>query len=164
MAALALVADLEARLGSDLTGRDLIRAQSNLADVSVLVRAEGVKAWGTDIDGVPVPVPDEAHLVTIQAALRAFRNPDGFAGENIGGAYSYTYGPGAQNGVYLNSDEVRLIRLAAGLSETGAPKGYIGTVRTPSAYSLYQEVPVTFVGDGIPLSEPIPLTQGEELA
>lgn len=157
MAALASIPELEVRLGSTLTGTDLARAVAALEDVSVLVRVEGSKEW------VPETVPDEARLVTVQAALRAYRNPDGFAGENIGGAYSYTYGPGSQNGVYLNADEVRLCRIAAGMSPDGKPKGYIGSVRTPSAYSTGSLTPVTYVGDGILFSEPIPLVQGEDL-
>jgi hypothetical protein len=140
---------MEARLGSDITGRDILRAQSNLDDVSILVRSEGIALWQ------PFDAPDEARLVTIQAALRAYRNPDGFTGENIGGAYSYTYGPGATNGVYLNADEVRLVRLAAGLSADGRPKGFLGAIRTPSAYNP-DSLPVTYVGDGILLSDPLP--------
>lgn len=163
---LATIPDLEVRLGSTLAGADLARATANLTDVSTLVRTSaGSINWGlTAIAATTTPVapaqflvPEAVFVVVVQATLRAFRNPDGFAGENIGGAYAYTYGPGAQSGVYLTADEALIVRTAAGLEGPGA-RGFTGSIRTRSAYDG-TPAQVIYVGDGIVGSEPIPLVQ-----
>lgn len=167
---LATIADLEVRLGATLSGKDLDRATANIADVSVLIRSTaGGIDWTLNADPV---VPEDVRVVAIQAALRAFRNPDGFAGENIGGAYSYTYGPGAQNGVYLTAEEAALVTLAAELDGTGKPSGFTGSVRTPAATGVAGP-PVEYVLDSLgytlgltgeaALSAAIPIQQGEDV-
>lgn len=145
---LATIPDLEVRLGSTLSGTDLARAQANLADVSVLVRSAAGKDWSL------ADVPEVAGLVVIQATLRAYRNPDGFAGENIGGAYSYTYGPNAQAGLYLTAEEKAIVEAAAGVTGSGRG-GFTGSIRTPSAFTP-EGVPVLVIPDeiGAAFSEP----------
>ena len=128
---LAPVAALEKRLGlavGSLSGSDLARAEEALADASALVRAEAGKDWVAD-DGVTITAPDVVVVVTRQAALRQYGNPEGHSGESIdGGTYSWqTTGP---TDVYLTDDEKTLVRRAA----AGERGGFTGTVRTPSAY------------------------------
>lgn len=125
------VSDLEIRLGlapGTLTGADLARAEAALADVSAEVRL----AAGSDLvaaDGLTIVAPDAVLVVTRTAALRTYRNPDGYAGETVEG-YSWQAPQGAV-GVYLDADEVARVKAAIGAA--GGVLG-IGTIRTPSAY------------------------------
>lgn len=137
---LAPVSALEVRLGvaeGSLSGADLARAEAALEDVSSLVRGEAGKLW-VDTLGALEGVPDVVTTVTIQAALRAYRNPDGLSNESIGGVYSYGYGQDAQNGVYLTDAEIRAVKAAARGTATG---GGVYTVATPSAYGDRPRVP-----------------------
>lgn len=122
------VADLETLLGvavGSLSGVDLARAEANLRDASSLIRAEG-KDW-VDADGVTITAPEQVLTVARAAALRPYRNPDGFQGENVGD-YGWQAAQGSV-GVYLSDEEKRIIHEAA----SGGRKNTIGTVRTPSA-------------------------------
>ncbi|OZV74773.1 hypothetical protein CA850_29795 [Micromonospora echinospora] len=122
------VAALERRMGLDpgtLTGSDLVRAGVALEDASALVRAEGLD-WVAD-DGVTITAPAVVLKVARDVALRQYRNPDGYQGENIG-EYGYQYARG-QAGDELTAAEVATVRRAAG--KTAAS---VYTVRTPSAY------------------------------
>ncbi|SCL33023.1 Phage protein Gp19/Gp15/Gp42 [Micromonospora nigra] len=127
---LAPVAELERRLGlapGTLAGSDLVRAGVALEDASTLVRAEAGTDWLAE-DGVTVTAPAVVLTVVLGAALRAYRNPDGYSGESVG-EYSYQYAREATSG-YLTSAEVAIVRRAAGkLAGSG-----VYTVRTPSAY------------------------------
>jgi hypothetical protein len=85
--ALASVSELEARLGLDpnaLTGADKSRAQAALDDVSTLVRFESRKDWVDKITGKLVTVPIVLGRITLGAALRAWRNPEGLTTETAG--------------------------------------------------------------------------------
>lgn len=126
---LVTVAALERKLGLDpgtLTGSDLVRAGEALDDASALVRDEG-KEW-VALDGVTITAPAAVLKVVRDVALRAFRNPDGYQGENVGD-YGYQYAKG-QAGDELTDREVAIVRRAAGRS---AGSG-VYTIRTPSAY------------------------------
>ncbi|GAB1641765.1 hypothetical protein [Krasilnikovia sp. MM14-A1259] len=126
---LATVEAMQVRLGGPpLTGADLARATATLDDVSALVRLEAGVTW-VAADGVTITAPAAVVAVVIAAALRGYRNPDGFSGETIG-PYSYQYAQGATSS-YLTPAEARVIRLAA-TGSTGRPSVY--TVRTPSPY------------------------------
>lgn len=130
---LAPVSALETRLGlaaGSLSGVDLARAGAALDDVSALVRDAAGKDW-VDVDGVTITAPAGAVTVTVQAALRSYRNPEGYAGESVGD-YSWQL---VQNGdfgvgVYLTPGEKAIVRRAA-LGTTGP---FLGTVRVPSAF------------------------------
>lgn len=129
---LATVADMEKRLGlapGAIAGNDLTRAGAALDDASDLVRAEAGTDWVAD-DGMTVTAPRSVIVVTHNVALRAYRNPDGYQGEQIG-PYSYQYTKDSTS-VYLTADEVAIVHRAAGLS--GGHAG-VYTLRVPSAYT-----------------------------
>lgn len=121
------VSALEARLGlaeGTLTGEDLARAQAALDDAATLALAEvpttKATAWATD-------APKVAVLVVLKAARREFENPRGMESESLG---EHTVGLTDTSGVYLTAREISQIKRAA----TGRSGGFVGTVRTPSAY------------------------------
>jgi hypothetical protein len=124
---LAPVSALEIRLGKStgsLSGTDLARAEAALQDASALVRAAAGKTWVSE-DGLTATAPDAASVVTVTAALRAYRNPEGFISETLGD-YNYRRPEGGQAvGVYLTREERQMVKHAA--------KSTAYTVRTPSA-------------------------------
>lgn len=133
---LAPVSALEKRLGVEigsLSGTDLVRAESALEDVSALVREEAGKTWVAGDPPVLGEVPGSVLAVVYAAALRAYRNPDGYVSENVGqGAYTWSTSQEGANGVFLTEQEKRVVRKAA----SGGSSVY--TLRTPSA--LYDPV------------------------
>lgn len=121
------VSSLEARLGlpaGTLTGEDKVRAESALDDAATLALAEVSDAkatvWTTDAPKVVV-------LVVLKAARREFENPRGFESESLG---EHQVGLTDTSGVYLTAREIAQIKRAA----TGRSGGFVGTIRTPSAY------------------------------
>lgn len=125
---LADVAAIELRLGFEtgtLQGPDLARAQAALDDASALVRAEAGKSW-VDTDGTTITAPAQVLTIVVKAALREFKNPDGFSSEQMG---DYSYRTDHTGGVYLTDDERRIVRQAAGAGAYGA-----WTVRTRSEF------------------------------
>lgn len=127
---LATIAGLETRIGLEvgsLQGSDLARAQAALDDVSALVRAEAGQNWLSEAHNTTtVTAPPQVVAVVIRAAIREFKNPDGFQTEQLG---DYSYRTENTSGVYLTEDEKTIIRKAAGLGSAG-----LWTVRTPSQY------------------------------
>lgn len=124
MAALATVAELEARLGlpaGSLDGVRLARAQSCLNDASVAVRAKGRPSW-TDATGAN-PAPEDAVTVTLWAALRMWHNPERLSYEQLGDYTKSRAGAGS----VLTDEEVAMVEDAAGIPSgvysTGTP-GY----------------------------------------
>jgi len=123
-----LVVALESRLGyepGELQGADRARAQAALDDAAVLALAEAPASvaarWAADAPPVVV-------LVVLKAARREFENPRGLTTENLGEA---GYSTSDSSGVYLTAREVAMVRKAA----TGRTGGFVGTIRTPSAYT-----------------------------
>ncbi|UIW13492.1 head-tail adaptor Ad1 [Arthrobacter phage Lizalica] len=121
------VSSLERRLGlpeGALEGEDLARAQEALDDAATLALAEvsetKATAWTADAPKVVV-------LVVLKAARREFENPRGMESESLG---EHTVGLTDTSGVYLTAREIAQIKRAA----TGRSAGFVGTVRTPSAY------------------------------
>lgn len=121
------VAELERRLRvpeGSLEEEDLAGAEAALEDATALVLAEvatsNATTWKLD-------APDVVHLVVLKAARREYENPQGIAQETYG---EHTVGNTETSGVYLTAREVAQVRRAA----TGRSGGYVGTVRTPSAY------------------------------
>ncbi len=106
---LATVDQLTARLGYTLTGADLAMAEAALADASAVVRAYGLP-WSN-----PDTVPDVARSITLAAAERRVRSPEGYRME-MQGSYSYQLPASTPLGVDLTAGEVRLIRAACGIS------------------------------------------------
>lgn len=98
---LASVEDLSRRLGLTLTegSADYLRAEANLRDASALVEL-ATRRWSEHES-----IPDVVHLVTLQAALRTFRNPEGAIQRGMG-PWSETTGV---TGVYLTDPEKALL-------------------------------------------------------
>lgn len=121
------VSSLEARLGlpaGTLTGEDLVRAEAALDDAATLALAEvSEKKAAVWIEDAPKVVL----LVVLKAARREFENPRGLENESLG---EHTVGLTDTSGVYLTGREIAQIRRAA----IGRSGGFVGTVRTPSAY------------------------------
>ena len=122
------LSSLEARLGlalGTLQGEDAIRAEAALDDAATLILAEvsasTAATWSADAPAVVV-------LVALKAARREFENPQGYNTESLG---NHTVGLSETSGVYLTGREIAQVRRAA----NGRRGAYVGTVRTPSAYS-----------------------------
>lgn len=121
------VSSLEARLGlpaGTLADEELTRAEAALDDAATLALAEvsatKATAWATD-------APKVVSLVVLKAARREFENPRGMETESLG---EHSVGLTDTSGVYLTAREIAQIKRAA----TGRSGGFVGTVRTPSAY------------------------------
>ncbi|AIA05407.1 hypothetical protein [Streptomyces noursei] len=104
---LADVAALEQRLGRELVGEERVQAEAALADASALVRAYG-DAW---LD--PGRAPAVAVAITLAAAERRVRNPEGYRSEQQG-AYQYQLPASLPIGVGLTDGEARMLRAAVG--------------------------------------------------
>jgi hypothetical protein len=133
------VSSLEARLGlpaGTLEGEEKIRAESALDDAATLALAEvsETKAAAWEVDA-----PKVVALVVLKAARREFENPRGMNQESLG---EHSVGLTDTSGVYLTAREVAQIRRAV----TGRTGGFIGSVRTPSAYE--SAVPAVLVWYG----------------
>lgn len=66
-------------------------------------------------------------MVTLKAARREYENPQGLRQENLG---EHGFAVDTATGAYLTDGERTAVRRAA----TGRTGGFVGTVRTPSAY------------------------------
>lgn len=132
---LTTVAAMEARLGltaGDITGNDLVRAEQALLDASSLVRAESADLTWVAEDDTTITAPHDVIVVTLQSALRVYRNPDGYTGESVGD-YSYQFGQAHGSvDVYLNAEEKALIHAAV---DRVQGRGFTGSIGVPSAYS-----------------------------
>lgn len=124
---LASLDALETRLGlptGTLEAEDKQRALDALEDASTLVLAEvtGARAaaWAAD-------PPRVIRLVVLKSARREFENPRGINQETFGG---HTVGLSESSGAYLTRREIAQVLRAA----TGRPAGFVGSIRTPSAY------------------------------
>lgn len=122
------VAALETRLGipsGALLGEDLARATAALDDAATLALAEVSTAVG---DPWRTAAPAVVTLVVLKAARREFENPRGMNQESLG---EHAVGLTDTSGVYLTRREISHILRAA----TGRTGGFVGSVRTPSAYA-----------------------------
>lgn len=153
---LVTVDELETRLGRTLTAAERTRATAVVQDVSAVIRAEagGVTWTTTDTAGVVVlsGVPDVVAVVALTAARRAFENPDGVVGTQLG-SYSERLSSASAAGVFLTDEERAAVQLAVGGLRA------VGTVRVPAAYTLGRAdstyyAPVDYGGQPIPL-EPL---------
>ncbi|MCZ9884645.1 hypothetical protein [Arthrobacter sp. B2a2-09] len=121
------ISALESRLGlpaGSLQDEDKARAEDALDDATTLALAEvsATKAATWELDA-----PKVVRLVVLKAARREFENPQGVNQETLG---EHTIGISESSGVYLTAREVAQVRRAA----TGRKGGFVGTVRTPSAF------------------------------
>lgn len=133
---LTTVAALEIRLRvpvGSLSGADLDYAEACVSDASALVRAASGRDWVAS-DGT-LDAPASLVTVTIQAALRGYRNPDNVAGENFG-VYSYNL-PQGETSVALTRGEVETCEKVGAAHEGGSGGGnFVGSMKTPSAYEV----------------------------
>lgn len=86
--ALADVADLEQRLMREFGTAETARAEQVLAEVSAAVRFETGKDWVSTTVPDQVDAPDMIVQITLRAADRLMRNPEGYTSESAGD-YSY---------------------------------------------------------------------------
>lgn len=90
---------------------DDARAQAVLDDASARIRAEAVKSWVDDSNALVADLPDIIVAVCLQAALRAYQNPERLTQEGIGTGYVQS---NVSADVYLTKAEMKLVRRAAG--------------------------------------------------
>jgi hypothetical protein len=116
----AALADLSARAPGGISEVDEGRAQAALDDASTKIRAEAGKTWVTEAGDLDLPTgadrwrADILVTVCVQAALRAFTNPEAMTQEGIG-TYSASWS-NATTDVYLTRAERQMVRRAAGVS------------------------------------------------
>ncbi|MBH1936504.1 hypothetical protein I5Q34_19855 [Streptomyces sp. AV19] len=123
MTPLARIEALEARMSRTFTGAERAQAETALADASAVVRAHGLP-WPD-----PAAAPDIAVQVTLAAAERRVRSPEGYRSE-MQGSYQYALPASLPVGVGLTAGEIRLVRAAAGVTGVfSAPiQAYGGTL------------------------------------
>lgn len=125
--------DLARRMGLDAEDLDedgnRARLQDALDDATDLVLAEVstvlAERWTAS-------APRVIHIVIRSAARRAYENPRGIATESLG---EHAVGLTDTSGVFLTTRELATIRKAA----TGRSGGYVGSIRTPTAYGVPAE-------------------------
>lgn len=105
---LATLEELTTRLGYVLDERERGIALAALKDASALVRSYGA-AWPHR-----ATAPAVAVSVTLAAAERRTRNPEGYRSEAQGG-YQYQLPASGPTGVALTDAEIRLLRAEAGM-------------------------------------------------
>lgn len=106
--ALATLEQLTARVVGGQV--DDARAQAVLDDASARIRAEASKSWVTAGE-LDTDTPDIVRVVCLQAALRAYQNPERLTQEGIGTGYVQS---NVSADVYLTKAEMKLVRRAAG--------------------------------------------------
>jgi hypothetical protein len=140
MAALATVEEFQARHGL-LADGDLEVVEALLDDATNFIRGEAV---GSEADWAQDDAPDDAvappivRTICIQAAYRAWRNPDGVAREEIGEIARTFRGGHESDAMWLTKNEMRMIRKAANRSTVRSipvETPYAGPAESP--YDLY---------------------------
>lgn len=125
------VSALEIRLGvptDSLADEDLARASAAIEDATALVLAEvsgSIANTWTTTGGQPVVT-----TVVLRAARREYENPRGLMSETLG---EHTVQLATSTGVYLTDREIATVRRAATGRRSG---GFVGSIRTPSAYMV----------------------------
>lgn len=144
---LASLEQLSSRLGITLDAEtpDGARAAAALEDASSLVREEAGVDYVDDHGELSDAIPDTIVSITLAAAGRAYRNPDGKTQTSVGDvSISYSFSSGGAS-VYLTKAEAQAIRRAAGLSS-------VSTVELTSGYLNERDMYyVTPEGGGDPL-------------
>ncbi len=121
------VGALERRLGVEegtLDGPDKARAEDALrgATAHALAEAPAAVAARWEAESLPEVVRD----VILRAARREYENPQGLTSEALG---ERSVGIGNTSGSLLTAREAAIVRRAA-----RGRSGFVGSVRTPSAY------------------------------
>lgn len=123
---LATVDDLSEWLGEPIAeDEDQKRAEWVLRLASALVREEAGQAW----DAADAEVPEKVRVVTLQAASRAWTNPESWGNEGVddwrGGGR-----PISELGLYLTATEKRMLSEFAPRKPSGI--GVLATTRQPA--------------------------------
>jgi hypothetical protein len=105
--ALASAEDFADRLGRPLTEAEATQVAALLEDASTLVRLAAGVTWVED-DELVDDIPDAAVLVTLNAARRAFDNPQGISQKTVDDV-SVSYGRTTQGGLYLTAEEKAIL-------------------------------------------------------
>lgn len=149
MPTLPTLEELVTRIGPDRVDleEDSLRLAAALEDATVLVLDEVSEAMA---DRWRVNTPNAVRVVILKAARREFENPRGLNQETFG---EHMVGLSDTSGVYLTARELAQIQKAA----TGRRAGYVGSVRTPSAYGAAREIQTVYVP--VEGSRPVPWTE-----
>lgn len=112
---LATIDAVEARLGREFAGSELVRAEALLVDVSAEIYGlVGDDAFHDENGDLLDPVPAAVVAVVCEAVIRRVENPRGLTGETIGD-YNWQANSGRGSvGMYLLAAERRAVRRAAG--------------------------------------------------
>lgn len=135
---------------------DDARAQAVLDDASARIRAEAVKTWVDTQGHLVADLPDVVVVVCLQAALRAYQNPERLTQEGIGTGYVQS---NVSADVYLTKAELRLVRRAAGNSglwSKPTTRGYMESGRGPGTDTTF--LPTEGSEEPLAESEPIAWT------
>lgn len=115
---LASLDRLGAKLGYVPTGAEADRAYAILDAASELIRSVAGKTWVSETTGALESIPRRVRTVCVEAAFRAFGNPEALSQRSIGDSAKSFDRAGREGGeaVYLTRDEERDIKAAAGTS------------------------------------------------
>lgn len=111
MSDFATAADVEARLGRELTLEETDAVEAAIVTVTGLI-AEAVNkptSWATDLD----PIPEMLKALCVEKAIGAVVNPEGLASvsETLGSfSDSKTFPRAGDIGIFLSADERRRVR------------------------------------------------------
>lgn len=120
------------------------RAELVLRGASALVRDETGKTWA---DPEAEPLPEMLWFVVLQAAARAWLNPEGFTDERLA-EWSGRRGAETADGVYLTEAEKRT---CGRFTATPKPRRGIGIIATTRGECEAAEQYVAVVGSDEPL-------------
>jgi hypothetical protein len=147
--ALATADDFAARLGRALTEGEAIQVAALLVDASTLVRRAAGLSWVDDAEALTDDIPDDVIVITLNAARRAFDNPQGATQKSVDDV-SVSYSRASAAGVYLTAEEKSIL---AGLTGGGQGLWTISTTRGDTdGYDQYLDVvgsePIVFLPPG----------------
>lgn len=147
--ALATAEDFAARLGRSLTVDEAVQVAAYLVDASTLVRRAAGVSWVDDEEALVDDIPDDAVVITLNAARRAFDNPQGVAQKSVDDV-SVSYSRAVSGGIYLTAEEKAIL---SGLTGGGQGLWTMSTTRGDTdGYDQYLDVvgsePIVFLPPG----------------
>ena len=155
---LAQLEEMELRLGvepGDLPTLDAARAEAALRDASGLVRATSGRSWTNDAGELLATLPSAIVTVTLNAALRGYRNPAGLKGRTQG-SYSEQFGNDL-GGVYLTAEEKTTVEQASRAAVGTGPRRVIRTLQGVRPHGQTHHVPT--IVNGVLGGDPLPWEQ-----
>lgn len=97
--ALVTVDALSVRLGRDLYGEEIERAQAIVDDVSAIALGETAADWTI------ANVPSDVAAVILSAALRVFKNPDRYISQTIGSFSATVHHSEFSSGLFTKAEK-----------------------------------------------------------